>query len=131
MTKPRTCAQKGCKAPSNFIKDNGFCHAHGPGAKERLQLMGMRGGETMRRRWAGGALLPNELPPLVDHESAKKWLEILGRAVASKKLPAQEGRTVIVAVEAWLRAHVGEAEMKLFEDLREDVERLKEGMRVA
>jgi len=90
--KAKTCAHKGCKAPSNFIKDNGFCHAHGPGAKERLQLMGMRGGETMRRRWAGGALLPNELPPLVDHESAKKWLEILGRAVASKKLPAQEGR---------------------------------------
>ena len=77
--------------------------------------------------------LPNELPPppLVDHESAKQWLEILGRAVASKKLPAQEGRTAIGAVEAWLRAHVGEAEMKLFDELREDVERLKQEMRVA
>ena len=47
MTKAKTCAHEGCKAPSNFIKDNGFCHAHGPGSKERLQLMGMRGGETM------------------------------------------------------------------------------------
>ena len=76
-------------------------------------------------------MLPNELPPLVDHESAKQWLEILGRSVASKKLPAQEGRTAIGAVEAWLRVYVSETEMKLFEDLREDVERLKQGMRVA
>ncbi len=91
MTKTKTCAHEGCKAPSNFIKENGFCHAHGPGAKERLQLMGMRGGETMRRRWAGGALLPNELPPLVDHESAKKWLEILGRAGRVEKAPCPGG----------------------------------------
>lgn len=72
-----------------------------------------------------------ELPPLEDHASCKKWLEILGRAVASKKLPAGEGRTVIVAVEAWIRVHVSETEMKLFEDLGDDVERLKQGIRVA
>ena len=72
------------------------------------------------RRWPAS----QRIASLVDHESAKQ-LEILGRAVASKKLPAQEGRTAIGAVGV-ARAHVGEAEMKLFDELREDVERLKQ-----
>ena len=91
MTKAKTCAHEGCRAPSNFIKDNGFCHAHGPGAKERLQLMGMRGGETMRRRWAGGALLPNELPPLVDHESAKQWRRCVRSCTSTAPSPPMRG----------------------------------------
>jgi hypothetical protein len=70
MTEPKTCAQEGCRAPSNFIKENGFCHAHGPGAKERLQLMGMRGGETMRRGRETNRVgrIPERQPVTVERE---------------------------------------------------------------
>ncbi len=129
--KPKQCAHEGCKSPPSLIRPNGFCWSHGPKAKERLSKAGRRGGETMRRRLQRKSIPAEDLPALVDHESAKRWLETVGRAVASGALDSTQGRTCIVAVEAWLKAHVGEAEMKLFEELRADVEKLKGTLRVA
>ena len=64
MTEPKTCAQEGCRAPSNFIKKDGFCHAHGPGARERLQLIGVWGARTARcglRIWCSGFTAPGQI----------------------------------------------------------------------
>ena len=73
---------------------------HGPGAKERLQApRGGREPQATAMKLRGAGLDPRDLPPLRTHDDAKAWIELIGRAVATRRLPHNEARTAIQAVE--------------------------------
>ena len=66
----------------------------------------------MRRLATKGALAsrrtglnPDDLPTLDGPQTAARWLDVVGRAVATGRLGHREGATVVRAVEAFLRAH--------------------------
>lgn len=111
MASDRTCQGirsdgKRCQAPARFVDPStGFCHSHGPGAKERLAAAGRKGAETTARRLRGQGLCDDDLPPLASHAAAEEWLEAVGRAVATGNMGHNAGATVIRAVREWLRAH--------------------------
>jgi hypothetical protein len=96
-----------CRAPASLVDPvSGFCPAHGPGAKERLSEQGKVGAQVTKQvRRKGKGLRPGELGPLRTPEDAKRWLRIIGRAVAEGRpvppMPrgAQGGQKRIVAVE--------------------------------
>lgn len=91
-----------CGAPPNVVDpDTGFCPAHGPDGRERMAEMARKGGEAAARRRADRGMGPDDLPPLVDHEAAETWCDVVGRAVADGTLGHNQGRTILRAVKEW------------------------------
>lgn len=95
-----------CKAPPNLVNPStNLCPAHSPGAAERLREAGRRGGAAQARKIKPTGLEEDELPPLDSPQAAERWLEAVGRAVATGRLSQGAGRTVVSSVRAWLKAH--------------------------
>lgn len=97
---------KPCKAPQRMLDERGLCPAHRPGARKRLQEAGRKGAAAsaeVRRRGIG--LLPEELPALKSPHDAACWAEIVGRAVAERRLTHSEGRAISTLLREFLKAH--------------------------
>lgn len=108
----------GCGSPEAFVDPGtGYCHAHGPDAKEIMAERGRKGAEVRNRSERG--LDPEELPPLGSHSDAKRWLEAIGRAVATGRLGDRPAQAAIRAVSEWVST-LGE------ELVAEDVEALRD-----
>lgn len=95
-----------CGAPPSMVDpEKGLCPAHQKGGRERLSAAGRKGAEAVQRRLRGDGLQEEDLPPLESPQAAERWLEAVGRAVATGSLGHNEGRTVVRAVREFLRAH--------------------------
>ncbi len=74
---------------------------------------------------SGKGLTPNELPALCSPEAAERWAEIVGRAVAERRLTHSEGRAVASLIREFLKAHSDGKVTRKIEDLGEAVARLR------
>ena len=63
---------------------------------------------------------------LESHQDAKRWLETIGRAVATGRLGDRAAQAAIKAVSEWVKAEGERVGAVEFEQLREDVEKLKD-----
>ncbi len=112
-----------CQAPEEFVdRQTGFCRNHGPGASERMSEQGRKGAKVTAKRLKAPAL---ELGPLESHEDAKRWLQIIGRAVLSREVTDRSAQAAIRSVEAWLKAEGERVTMYVITELKADVDRLK------
>ncbi len=116
-----------CRAPASLVDPvSGFCPAHGPGAKERLSEQGKVGAQVTKQvRRKGKGLRPGELGPLRTPEDAKRWLRIIGRAVAEGRLRSRDGDATTRAVREWLRAYDAGVVTDRVEELRAEMAKLK------
>lgn len=102
-------AQETCKATrddgqpctSPIVGPDGYCHAHGPGGREKLQEAGRRGGRATARRIKGGGLDEDELPPLTDADAAETWCDVVGRAAVTGRIGHNEAKAALRAVREW------------------------------
>jgi len=130
MTEERpTCAGfrddgQACTSPF-VVKGTRYCSAHQPGGREEMRKRG-RLGALIQQAGRGTGLDEDELPPLETHEDGKAWLEIVGRAVACGRMREAAGQCVIRAVEGWLKAEGERLTAVVVEDLKREVDRLKE-----
>jgi hypothetical protein len=89
--------------------------------------LGRKGAQATAERYKRAGLEPDELGPLKNPEDARRWLELIGQAVAAGRLPNRDGQVAVRAVEAFLRAFdVGE----LTDRIRELEAQLKKLKRV-
>jgi len=92
--------------PAHLIDpETGFCHSHGPGARERMAARGRKGAEVTAEKLRTPGLDPTDLPPLNEPRDASVWLEVIGRACATGKLGHREAGAAVRAVETWLKSH--------------------------
>ncbi len=90
-----------------------------------MRLLGLK--SAIKARQARG-LDHDELGPLQSHQDAKRWLEVVGRAVASGKLGERAAQAVIRAVSEWVRAEGQRFTVTAVEKLREEVERIRQSL---
>lgn len=115
-----------CQAPPGLVDPaTGFCPSHGPGARERMAERGRKGATSTARYFKGDGIDSSALPPLDSHEAAMEWLEVIGRAVAGRKLSHNEATAAIRAVSEWVKTKGDSMTAEVVEDLRAEVERLK------
>lgn len=123
-----------CPNPIGLCPACGHCKAHcayNPECKyteEEVQEARQRGGRTQKRQASEGepsGLDPDELPPLEDHDAAKLWLEVIGRAVATNRLGPREAQAAIRSVHTWLNAEAEQVTREEMKELRSAVERLQ------
>lgn len=117
-----------CGAPPSLVnEESGYCPAHDPDAEERRREIAKKGAEASARARRGGGLEEDELPPLTGPRAAERWLEVIGRAVATKRLSHNEGKALARVIREYLRAHESGAMEERVEDLQEKVAALKRG----
>lgn len=110
-----------------LVDGKGLCPAHREGGREEMARRGKKGGKDKPSQDTGPpGLSPNDLPPLVDHDAAETWLEVIGRAVTSGRLGDRDANAGIRAVEAWLKTRGEKLTTEVVEDLKEEIDRLKE-----
>ena len=115
-----------CGAPSSLVsRVTGLCPAHAPGGLERLRDAGRRGAEATARRFRNGGLAPDDLPPLRSPQDAERWAEVVGRAVAERRLTHSEGRAVASLIREFLKAHSDGKVTRRIEELGEAVAKLR------
>lgn len=117
-----------CGAPPGLVnEETGFCQAHDPEKAERRREIARKGAEASARARRGGGLEENELPPLDGPRAAERWLEAIGRAVATKRLTHAEGKALARIIREYLRAHADGAVSDKVEELQRKVSALKKG----
>lgn len=118
---------KRCGAPTEFVRESGWCRNHDPDPEVRAEVMraSRRGGETTARKHRRPKLQPGELPPLTDAKSAKQWCEISARAVAEGRLSASQGQTTARLLNEWTRSHDLVLREERLRELEREVERLR------
>ena len=114
-----------CRAPEHMVDESGYCHAHGPGARERMAERGRKGALSLRRKVKGSGLTEEDLGALGSYEDAKRWLETIGRAVATGRLGDRAAQAAIKAVSEWVKAEGERLTATVVEEVWEEVERLK------
>ncbi len=114
-----------CRAPEHMVDESGYCHAHGPGARERMAERGRKGALSLRRKVKGSGLTEDDLGALESYEDAKRWLETIGRAVATGRLGDRAAQAAIRAVSEWVKAEGERLTAQVLDELRDEVERLK------
>lgn len=133
MAPDRSCSHtyedgRPCDAPSNFVDpETGYCPAHGPNASERMAEQGRKGAETTAKKLRGEGLDPDDLPPLDSPQAAERWLEAVGRAVATGELSHNAGKAVARLVREFLRAREAGTVAEEIEELRDKVAALRRG----
>lgn len=132
VQEPRCQAKKAdgtpCLAPSSLVDPvSGFCASHDPAKRDRILAAARRGGEANRRKLQAPGLGPDELPPLESPQAAERWLEILGKAVATGRLGHHEATAIVRAVREFLRAHEAGSMADKVEELQAKVRKLKRG----
>ena len=86
---------------------------------------GRRGGLATKRKTASPGLGPDELPELRSHQDAQSWLETIGRAVATGRLPDRQAQAAIRAVSEWVKAEGERATSEVLIELRGEIDRVK------
>ncbi len=116
-----------CGAPSGLVDPStGLCAAHAPGGIDALRERGKLGAEVSAKvRQRRQPLSNDELPPLRAPEDAERWTEVVGRAVAERRLSASEGRTISSLLREFLAAHKAGAQARRLEELAEQIDALK------
>jgi hypothetical protein len=89
-----------------------------------MRRRGLRGAIASRSR---KTLNPDDLGKLTDHADAKRWLETIGRAVASGALSDRAAQAATRAVAEWIKAEESRLTREVVEQLRRRVEELEEG----
>ena len=90
---------------------------------------GKKGGLASARARRRPGLDRNQLGPLETHEDAKRWLRMIGEAVVTLKLDKGDAQAGIRAVEAWLKAEADRVELVVLDDLKADVQRLRDDLK--
>jgi hypothetical protein len=90
-----------------------------------MRELGRRGAAATRRKWSAKGLASDELPPLRSPEAAERWAEIVGRAVAEKRLSHAEGRAIGSLVREFLKAHADGTMAKRLEALQTELDEVK------
>jgi len=93
--------------------------------REFAREAGKKGGIAAARARARKGLDKESLGPLESHEDAKRWLRLIGAAVVTGVLDKGDAVAGIKAVDSWLRAEGDRVTMKVVEELKGEVERLK------
>lgn len=86
--KANTVSGDPCKAPATLVDKDGFCHAHAPGASERLSEAGRKGAAASAQRFRTPGLDSSALGDLETITDAQRWLRAIGRGavtVSSKR----------------------------------------------
>lgn len=120
----RRCAgvnTEGLPCQSPIVGEDGYCSAHRPGGEERMKRLAAKGAAASRR----GGLDPDELGELHTHTDAQRWLEVIGRAVASGRLGDRAAQAAIRAVAEWVKAEGERATAEIVDELKTEIERLK------
>lgn len=107
QTEPRRCPGNGaesCGVPESLVLPSGFCLGHDPARGADRTVVGTIGGLKAGARRRRG-IDEKELGALETPEDAKRMTATIALAVASGRLSSAQGRTVLVAITAWLRAH--------------------------
>lgn len=115
-----------CEITFGLCEECGECFHHCDHRAEERTEARRRGGKATARKLQAPGLDADELPPLTDHASAKAWLEVVGRAVATGRLSNRDGNVVVRAVSEWVKAHGEELTAEVVEDLKRRVEELQE-----
>lgn len=111
-----------CGAPPEFVDpETGLCPSHQEGASERLREAGRRGAEATKRRYSGGGLVPEDLPPLTSHEAAEAWTDAIGRAAATGNLSGAAANAAMRAVETFLSARERSESREKLEQIRREI----------
>jgi len=96
--------------------------------------IGRKGAKATTKKLRAEGLRKDELPPLDSPAAAGKWLEIVGRAVATGRLAYRDADAVTRAVRAWLDAERDRVAAEDVAELRSQLEEvrtsLKEGRRL-
>ena len=112
-----------CKVEGHLVGADGRCAMHSDPTLARRA--GKEGAQATREQWARPGIDPDEMPELVDHESAKKFLEIVARAAATKRLSHNEANATVRALAEWLKAHADSISAEVVTKLRRRVEELE------
>ena len=110
MNEPRQCAHvkgDGERCGVTFgLSDAGLCYNHDPERAEARQEAKSRGGKaTAKKQRKGTGLDMDELPPLVSHEAAETWTDVIGRAAATGRLSSSAANAALRAVKEWRESH--------------------------
>jgi len=90
-----------CTAPANLIGDDGFCWAHSPGNRQALLEAAEKGGAATAKRLQRnqGGIDPAELGDNETVEDVRRWVRVIGQAVASGRLGHKEATAALRACE--------------------------------
>lgn len=113
----------GCRTRLN--PETGLCVWHDPEREEQRRQMQRQGGKATAAKRRPDGLLPEELPPLESHEDAQRWLDRVGRAVATGRIDNRDANSVVRAVEAWIKAEAERLGADAVHELRERLETLE------
>lgn len=116
-----------CGSPPSFVGDDGWCPSHRPGNREKLLEAARKGGRAKARKDRRDGLQDDELPPLDSPQTAEKWLEAAGRAVATGRMSHNEGKAVARLIREWLRARDAGEVADRMEELEDKMAALKRG----
>lgn len=117
-----------CGAPESFVDPStGLCPSHSENASERLSEYGRKGAKATAKKLQRDGLEDHELPPLDTPQAAERWIEVVGRAVATGRMSHNEGRTLARLVREWLRTREAGEMADRVDELQEKVAKLKRG----
>lgn len=121
MPSERQCKgtnQAGEPCESPFVRENGYCSAHGPGAAERMQLRGYQGAKASKAsKRKDTPFSEDELPELDSFASAATWTDRVGRAVAGGRLSPTAGNVLLRAVREFRSNHESGEQAERLEQL--------------
>lgn len=113
----RTCAGTSatgepCRAPEDLLQvdpedsESFYCFAHAPWLEAERALAQRKGGlRTASKHRRFRYLAPDHLGTLETPADAKRWSELIARAVSTGELASNAGNVALRAVSAWLQAH--------------------------
>lgn len=94
-----------CAAGFGLCEEHGYCWSHDPCREDQRQKARKRGGEATAKRYAASGLKEEDLPPLDSPQAAERWCEIVARAVATRRLSHNEGKTIARLIREFIRSH--------------------------
>lgn len=99
-----------------------LCPAHRPGGAEFMADIASRGGQATRVKLAGQAFTAEELPDLVTLEDAKRALDVVRKAVMSRRLSHSEGTAAAKTVDSWVKTETAAITARLVNELRAELD---------
>lgn len=117
-----------CQSP--IVGKDGFCSAHSPSAgSEEMAKRGRKGGVLFHERRDNSRKLADDLPELDSYEAAEEWAWRISLATVRGELGTKEANAISRALRIFLEARGEKLTTEVVEDLREEIDRLKEEMR--
>lgn len=116
-----------CRSP--FVDDDGFCPAHRPDGSEEMARRGRKGGVLVHERREKSEKLADQLPALDSYESAEEWSWRVALGVVRGDIGTKEANAISRALRIFLEARGEKLTTEVVEDLRDEIDRLKNEMR--